>query len=127
MVKQYGIKYPFTAQDSEGYFLDINHDIKEKVKSDLMHVIFTPKGQKLRDPEFGTDLIRYIFEPNDGETWGSVKNEITEAVKKYVKGATLKDIAVLQNEEETREIFVRIDYSVSNGFQSINDSIVTKL
>lgn len=127
MVKQYGIKYPFTAQDSEGYFLDINHDIKEKVKSDLMHVIFTPKGQKLRDPEFGTDLIRYIFEPNDGETWGSVKSEITEAVKKYVKGATLKDIAVLQNEEETREIFVRIDYSVSNGFQSINDSIVTKL
>ena len=127
MVKQHGIKYPFTAQDSEGYFLDINHDIKVKVKSDLMHVIITPKGQKLRDPEFGTDLIRYIFEPNDGETWGSVKNEITEAVKKYVKGATLKDIAVLQNEEETREIFVRIDYSVSNGFQSINDSIVTKL
>ena len=127
MSKHFGIRYPFTSQDDDGYFLDVNHDFKEKAKSTLMHVIFTPKGQKLRDPEFGTDLIKYIFEPSDGETWSSVKNEIADAVKTYVKGVTLNDISVLQSEDEMREIYVRIDYSISNGFKTVTDSIVTKL
>lgn len=127
MSKHYGIRYPFTTQDDENYFLDVNHDLKEKVKSDLMHVIFTPKGQKLRDPEFGTDLIKYIFAPNEGETWGSIKSDIAEVIKKYVRGVTLNDISVLQSEGGIHEVFVRIDYSISNGFKTITDSIVTKL
>ena len=67
MAKQqfYGVKYPFVAEDVENYFIDVNKTLKDKVRSILMHIIFTPKGQKLRAPEFGTDLIRYIFEPND--------------------------------------------------------------
>ena len=92
-----------------------------------MHVIFTPKGQKLRDPEFGTDLIKYIFAPNEGETWGSIKSDIAEVIKKYVRGVTLNDISVLQSEGGIHEVFVRIDYSISNGFKTITDSIVTKL
>ena len=52
MAKQqfYGVKYPFVAEDVENYFIDVNKTLKDKVRSILMHVIFTPKGQKLRDP-----------------------------------------------------------------------------
>ena len=129
MVKQqfYGVKYPFVAEDVENYFVDVNKSLKDKVRSILMHVIFTPKGQKLRDPEFGTDLIRYIFEPNDNISWEGVKNEVSEVVSKYVNGVVVNNISVVQNESDAAEIYVRLDYSVSNGISVVNDSIATKI
>lgn len=129
MAKQqfYGIKYPFVAQDVENYFVDVNKTMKDKVRSLIMHVVFTPKGQKLRDPEFGTDLIKYIFEPNDSISWEGVKSEVSEAVNKYVKGVTINSISIMQNDEEGAEIYVRLDYTVSDGINIVKDSIATKL
>lgn len=123
----YGIKYPFVSQDVENYFVDVNKSKKDKIRSLLMHIIFTPKGQKLRDPEFGTDLIKYIFEPNDSISWEGIKNEVSETVKKYINDITINNISILQNDEEMGEIYVRLDYSVSDNFNIINDSIVAKI
>lgn len=123
----YNISYPFTNNGSENYFIDLNDDLKGKVRSILMHVVFTPKGQKLRDPEFGTDLIKYIFEPDDGITFEAVKNEVSEVVSKYLKGVTIKNISVVSSEDDFREIYVRLDYSVSNGIDIVDDSFVTKI
>lgn len=129
MAKQqfYGVKYPFVAEDVENYFIDVNKTLKDKVRSILMHVIFTPKGQKLRDPEFGTDLIRYIFEPNDNISWEGIKTEISESVNKYVNGVVINNISVVQNDSEAAEIYVRLDYSVTDGINVVEDSIATKL
>lgn len=123
----FGIKYPFTAQDAENYYVDLNSSQKDKARSLLFHVVFTPKNQYVRNPEFGTNLIRYIFEPNDSATWSSVKSEIQEVVKKYVPNITLNDVTVLQNEDDISEVFVRLDYSVRDGNKVTNDSVVAKL
>ena len=64
--KQYfGIKYPFMSDGFQNFYLDANETIQDKVRSQLMHIVFTPKGQRLRNPEFGTDLVKYIFEQDD--------------------------------------------------------------
>lgn len=123
----YGIKYPFVTDDEENFALDLNKSLKDHVRSLIMHVIFTPKGQKLRDAEFGTNLIRFVFEPNDSISWEMVENEVREAVAKYVPNVTINNIEILKNEEEVSAIFVRIDYTVSNGFTSTTDSIVTEI
>lgn len=126
-VQYYGIKYPFTVTNDENYFTDVNYTLKDKIKSILMHVIFTPKGQKIRDPEFGTDLIKFIFEPNDNESWESVKNEIMEVVKKYINGVTINDISMLETNDDSHQLYVRVDYTVSNGIKTITDSLITKV
>lgn len=92
-----------------------------------MHVIFTPKGQKIRDPEFGTNLIKFIFEPNDNESWESVKNEIMDVVKKYINGVTINDISMLETNDDSHQLYVRVDYTVSNGIKTITDSLITKV
>lgn len=126
MSKFYGIKYPFTSQDEEKFYLDVNKDLKDKVRSLLMHVVFTPKGQKLRDTEFGTNLIRYIFQPLDGETIDGIKTEVMEVVSRYIKGVTVNDLQVLTDDTQ-RGVFVRLDYTVQQGYKSVKDSIVTKI
>ena len=128
MKHQYmGIKYPFTSEGFQNFYIDANSSIKEKVRSQLMHIVFTPKGQKIRDPEFGTDLIKFIFEPNDSVTWESVKNEVTESVKRWATNIIINDIQVVKNEENEAEIYVRLDYSLSEGNKITNDSVVVQV
>ncbi len=129
MAKQafFGIKYPFTNNDFYNFFVDTNLSPKDKVRSQIMHVVFTPKGQRIRNPEFGTDLIKYIFSPSDSESWESVKNEIIESVEKFVPNAVINDVRVVQSDDERAEIFVRLDFSVSEGNKIIKDSIITQL
>jgi len=123
----FGIKYPFLADNVNGYYVAANETVAEKVRSQLMHIVFTPKGQRIRNPEFGTDLIKFIFDQNDGMTWESVKTEVSESVSRWATNINLKDIQVVKNEEDDSEIFVRLDYSVTEGNKTTNDSVVVEL
>lgn len=125
--QQYGVKFPFTSNSINGYFLDTNLDVKSKVRSILMHVIFTPKGQKIRDPQFGSDLIKQIFEPNDNETWSQLKNSISDVIIKYLPSVTLKNIEMLKNEDDPHEVYIKVKYSVKSGGTTFDDSLVTTI
>ena len=92
-----------------------------------MHIVFTPKGQRVRLPEFGTDLIKFIFDPNEYTTWESVKNEVSESVNRWTSNIKLNDIQIVKNENDESEIYVRLDYSVSEGNKITNDSIVVQV
>jgi len=126
--KQYfGIKYPFTSDDFQKFYVDVNSDTKDKVRSQLMHVVFTPKGQRIRMPEFGTDLIKFIFDPDEGITWESIKSEVSESVNRWINNVKVNDIQVVKNENDDSEIYVRLDYSVIEGNKVTNDSIGVKI
>ena len=126
-LQKFGIKYPFRSDGFEHYYLDTNDDLKDKVRSQLMHIVFTPKGQRLRLPNFGTDLIKYIFENNDNVSWEAIKNEVSESVRLWANNIVLNDIQVVKNENDESEIYVRLDYSVSYGNSVTKDSIVVQI
>ena len=113
-IQKYGIKYPFTCENEGGLFIDLNDNITEGIKSQLLHLLFTPKGQKLRDPEFGTDLIKYIFNPNDSGTINDVKMAITSQVNKYIPSIEFRDVTIHKTEDGIG-IIVIIEYGVKNG------------
>ncbi len=123
----FGIKYPFKSDGFQNFYLDANSSTKEKVRSQLMHIVFTPKGQRIRNPEFGTDLIKFIFEPNDSITWEAVKNEVSDSVRRWATNININDIQIVKNEENEAEIYVRLDYSVSEGNKVTNDSVVVQV
>ena len=123
----YGLKYPFTSEADYHFYVDANDSVASKVRSQIMHVVFTPKGQRIMDPSFGTDLIKAIFEQNDGNTWDMVKKEVGDTVSKYVPNAVINDIQVVQNTEDEAEVYVKLIYTVSYGNKSVSDAIVVKL
>ena len=58
--QNYGIHFPFTCESHEKTFVDLDADSQRAMQSDIMHVIFTPKNQRIRNPEFGSDLIKLM-------------------------------------------------------------------
>lgn len=128
MSKQfYGIKYPFSNESNRKTFFDLNENFEEGIRSMLLHIILTPKGQRLRKPDFGTDLIKFIFEPNDNNTWDNIKTEIRTQVSLYLPEVIFNNIEVIHNTEEANSIFLEIDYTINHNGQQINNKTLVKL
>lgn len=127
LTQKYGIKYPFSSENLDNVYMDMNETHDDSIKSQVLHVLFTPKGQKLRDPEFGTDLIRHIFAPKDGETIDSIKTEIMGQVNRYVPSVTFEDVSVLSDESSDNGIIVMISYSIKKGTVKEVTTVAVKL
>lgn len=125
--KHYGIKFPFTIRNNDNVFLDLNNNLHEKVASEIAHVILTPKKTRLRMPDFGTDLIRYIFSPSDDLSWGDIESEIRGAVNKYVPEGVLEKVEVFQSEDDDNTILLNVNFGVKKGNTIENNRMVIKL
>ena len=117
-VKNYGIKFPFTLENNDEVFLDLDKDFIAKAKSDMLHTIFTPKGQRYRMPSYGTRLIDYIFSDNTDTTMSPVHDEIMTAIELYVPSVTIKDIKIYKSDDDDHRVFVTIKYVVSDGVKT---------
>lgn len=107
--QKYGLQFPTQAKEGK-YLFDLNKTMSDSVKSQLVHLIFTPEGQRLRNPQFGTNLIQYLFDPDDTITWDDVVMHIKDKVNRYVVGCEIDDVAVEQVDEH--HINVKIRYTV---------------
>lgn len=125
--KYLGIRFPFTSKDSESFFVDMDYDPYKEIKSDLTHLLFTPKGQRVRNPNFGTNILKYIFEPNDDKTMTDIKIELQEVINKYFPGLKLLEINIDRDEEAVKDITVDIKYEIDEGIYKTLDNIKIKL
>ena len=124
--KYINIDYPF-KNSPQGFFLNLNSDDQRAIKADLMHLLLTRKGQRLYNPDFGTDLLRYIFEPNDGLTFDSVKAEVTASIKRYLPNLIVNTLTVTQSEDSDYAAVIRMDYTITDDVFSINDFVIIKV
>ena len=121
--QRYDIKFPFTENNEEGLFLDLNNSVEDKALSDLVHVILTPKRSRIRRPDFGTDLMKFIWEMNDDTLWNDIRDEIKYSVSKYVENVTLNDIIILRDTNNDNKIVISIRYTLKKGNKEIQNEV----
>lgn len=125
--QKYGIKFPINVVSDDKTLFDLNYTRAESVKSEVMHLIFTPKGQRIRKPNFGTRLIQFIFNPNDNETFGDIVTEIKETVKLWIPDCNIKNIEIALDEEGI-DVYAKISYTLNEIDGSVgNYEIISKL
>jgi phage baseplate assembly protein W len=124
--KYININYPF-KDSKKGFFLDMNNEDSQAIKADLLHLILTRKGQRLYNPNFGTDLIKFIFEPEDGMTLNGIKEEITSVIKTYLPKLQLNEILIEPSTESEYAAVVTIQYTITDDVFSTKDIVVVKL
>jgi phage baseplate assembly protein W len=120
------IDFPF-QESKEGFFLNLNNVDSKAIRADLMHLLLTRKGERLYNPEFGTDLMRFIFEPNDSLTYSDIKLDIQTTVKKYIPTLNVDNITVTSNPENEYKADVRIDYTITDDIFKESDFVIISL
>jgi len=125
MAKNKFININFPFKDSrKGHFIDLTSTDADAIKADLMHLVLTRKGERLYLPDFGTNLLKYIFQPNDGITHSEIKQEITTTVKKYLPNLQIDGVTVEQSDQNEHLATVTIEYTITDDVFQQSDFIV---
>lgn len=125
-LQHYGIKFPITTDSFEKTLFDLDFNELDSIKSQIMHLIFTPVGQRLRKPLFGSKLIQFIFNPNDSQTWSDIVTEIKDLISLNIPNCNIKNVEVFEIEDGLG-LVAKISYTATVGGETYNDEIITPL
>ena len=131
--KYINIAFPFEDDNKKNYFLKLNDEGKQALKSDLIHLLLTTPGDRLYLPEFGCNLRQYIFEPNDGTTHSNIKAEIQTAIDKFIPNLIITQLQVERPEQGEFDVrvehtaVVRIDYLFTEGALQKADFVIIEI
>jgi phage baseplate assembly protein W len=115
------IDFPF-SDSNKGFYFKLNQTDRDAIRADLLHLLLTNKGERLYAPNFGSDLKKYIFEPNDDITHEQIRNNLNETIKQYIPNLIVNNIS-FKNDVIEELIIVELSYTVTEGTFSSTDTV----
>lgn len=88
----YNIKFPFTDDETTNWFISENQVTKDAYASNLLLLLVTQKGERYYASDYGTNLLKYIFEPNDNITASDVEEDIRNTVALYIPEVNITSV-----------------------------------
>lgn len=87
------------------------------------NILVTPKRTYMFDPEFGSNLYRFIFEPLDNQTEKEIVEEVVTTLRTYDDRANIKNVSVefLSNKKGFN---ISIDIEYNGDTTSFNTAIL---
>jgi len=120
-MNSYNITYPFKDNNETRSFLQTNQVSKDAYSSNLLLLLLTQKGERYYESDYGTNLLKYIFEPNDQITASQVEDEIRETVSQYIPEVKITSVTFnwLTDEEgyeiSENQLNVNIKFTYEEG------------
>lgn len=92
---------------------------EKKLEEDIKFLLTQEKGKFYPDPEFGSELQKYLFEPMTPTLGKQIQVEIRSLIEKYYPQITLIGIDVNMDQNE-KKIYIDIKYQYSDSSQDIS-------
>jgi hypothetical protein len=105
--KAIGVSIPFNG----GGVFKSTFSTKDQIKSNLINLLLTYKGERVLNPQFGADLPRLLFEPINNETLLKIENQIVTSVSTYIPEITITNIEITPDTDENT-IYVNVIYQL---------------
>ena len=87
---------------------------------------YTSSQQKIRDPEFGSDLVKYLYEPSDATTFDKIKAQIRSDISARVPNVTFDDMKIIDSVDDHTKI-VSILYTITKGNVQTQNNVAIKI
>ena len=100
-----GVSLPFNAK---GVF-NKTYSTKEQIKSNLINLLLTDKGERIMNPEFGADLRRSLFENMTIDSTELLRIKIIDAISIFIPEVELGNIDI-KNDFDYNTLNVTINY-----------------
>jgi phage baseplate assembly protein W len=103
-----GISLPFSGPVA----FNSTYSTIEQIKSNLVNLLLTNKGERVMNPEFGCDLRTVLFEGIVEDTIDSIRSLINTNVAIFVPEVTITNIGVTKDEDHNT-ISISMQYRVN--------------
>ena len=115
-----GVSIPFNA----GGVFNSTYSTKDQIKSNIINLFLTKKGERIENPEFGTDINKLLFENINDDILSNLKEELYDSVSKFIPNITILDINITSG-VDTNTIYIETQYKLNISGQQ--DNIIIQL
>ena len=121
--KSVGVTLPL-RKGNNGYF-EVSYTTKDQIKSNIKSLLLTQKGERVMQPNFGSDLRKRLFEPITQDLDSIIEDNITEAINTWMPYVTVESI--IYDVDNTLKDRNRIDLELKYSLKYSNSQILEQL
>ena len=88
----YNIRFPLTDDNTTNTYFQMTRVTKDAFSSDLLLLLLTQKGERYYEPDYGTNLLKHVFEPNDNLTATEVEKDIKKTDSLYIPALAINSV-----------------------------------
>ncbi|MGC5328271.1 GPW/gp25 family protein [Brevibacillus sp. SYSU BS000544] len=113
-----GWKFPVAVDSSTGKIAmsEYEEDIKESIRL----ILFTPRGERVMQPDFGCNIHDFIFASIGTTTLGLVESSVHEALIRWEPRINLVSVKVSAEHVHEGKILIDITYLVRTTNNEFN-------
>jgi phage baseplate assembly protein W len=108
-----GVSLPFNGP---GVF-NSTYSTKDQIKSNVINLLLTNRGERIMNPNFGADIKSTLFEGMTDAIIPLIQDKITAAFSAYIPQASINNIDVIFS-EDTYTVNVAVNYTLNISGES---------
>lgn len=98
MATAINIKFPLEDDVEKNILFKQNFVSKDALVSNLLLLLLTEEGERFYMSDYGINLKKYLFEPNDDVTQKEITEEIRDRVKRFIPELTITNVEFFRSE-----------------------------
>jgi phage baseplate assembly protein W len=108
-----------------GYF-DQSYDTLTQVKTNIINLLKTKKGERRMNPNFGSGLQEFLFEQITVDSSDIVEQIIRDQISTYIPNVTVNKVEMGFSNQEKNELtdsyilYIKIQFTVNNQTDTVN-------
>ena len=109
-----GIDLPIRFTDEKQSGFATTSTTIEAVKNNIRNLLNTNRGERLMQPQFGTDLRRVLFEPIDEGLIAVIQDTILDAFQIWLPFVQVNDINIVNKDSDTdgNKVIINIIFNI---------------
>lgn len=109
------IKYPLQDSIEDNFFLKRNRTTVEAIKSNILLLLTTQRGTRYYNRDFGSNIQRFLFEPNDSITQVDIEEDIKATLNRFIPQIKVENIEFTQLSDNQLILDIQFTYSDANA------------
>tara|TARA_E500000318_G_scaffold2899_1_gene3499 strand:- start:4362 stop:4778 length:417 start_codon:yes stop_codon:yes gene_type:complete len=106
-----GIEFPLDYSQ-EGFFRKTK-TIRQQVKSNIRNLLLTEKGERVFQPNFGSNLKSLLFEQITPTLLENVENNIRESLSTWLPYVNVNNLVAVQDDRNLNQVLISLEYSTT--------------
>lgn len=106
-----GVALPFGRSGTNQLF-NSTFSTKDQIKSNIVNLLLTNKGERILNYEFGSNLKQMLFENITSLTEDNIRDTIITSMNIYIPEVRVNNVAI-DNNYDSNTINITIDYTLN--------------
>ena len=106
-----GLSFPLTSN----LFSTFNQSktLLEQTKSNLRNLLLTSKGERVFQPNFGSNLKSLLFEQITPSSLNELDNDVRQSISTWLPYVNINDLVIVQNETNENQVMITLEFSTT--------------